>query len=172
VVHHERTPLHLAFSCYLFDSEGALLLTRRALSKPTWPGEWTNSVCGHPAPGEGLADAVARRVHEELGVGLSDLRLALPRFRYQAVMDNGVRENEMCPVFVAVADEPLRPAPAEVAGTAWVGWPAFREEVLDGRRAVSPWCREQVVLLAEQEAGRGGLGGGSWEALPPAARWP
>jgi isopentenyl-diphosphate delta-isomerase len=87
-------------------------------------------------------------------------------------MDNGVRENEMCPVFVAVTDESLRPAPDEVAGTAWVGWSGFRDEVLGGQREVSPWCRDQVVLLAEQEEARGSLGGGSWEALPPAARWP
>jgi isopentenyl-diphosphate Delta-isomerase len=169
-VHHASTPLHLAFSCYVFDGAGSLLLTQRALHKPTWPGVWTNSVCGHPLPGEDLADAVARRVLDEIGVRLQEVRLALPGFRYQAVMDNGVRENEMCPVFTAVTTEQVQPCAEEVADTAWVPWAEFRDEVLDGRRDVSPWCREQVTLLDAQERALGHLGGGDWAELPSAAR--
>jgi isopentenyl-diphosphate delta-isomerase len=76
-VHHTETPLHLAFSCYLFDRDGRLLLTQRALHKPTWPGAWTNSVCGHPAPGEPVEDAVRRRVRAEVGAVAEDVRLLL-----------------------------------------------------------------------------------------------
>ena len=151
-VHHADTPLHLAFSCYLFDPQGRLLITQRAWSKRTWPGVWTNSCCGHPAPGESSADAVRRRVSQELGAELTDLRLALPDFRYRAVMDDGVVENEICPVHVATCPDPqaLSPDPSEVAEHAWVDWLEFRDDVLSGRREVSPWCRLQ---LAELEPG-------------------
>ena len=167
-VHHTDTPLHLAFSCYLFDSDGRLLLTRRALSKKTWPGEWTNSVCGHPALGEPMADAVRRRVRDEVGVRAERITLMLPTFRYRAVMTNGVVENEMCPVYVATTADPLAPDPAEVEEATWVDWASFRAEVLDGSRLISPWCREQVELLPADPLRSGGQPD---SALPPAARW-
>ena len=113
-VHHADTPLHLAFSCYLFDGAGRLLMTRRALHKPTWPGAWTNSVCGHPGPGEPIEDAVRRRVLDEVGLRAEGVRLMLPGFRYRAVMPNGVVENEMCPVFVATSSDEGAPNPDEV----------------------------------------------------------
>lgn len=67
VVHTANTPLHFAFSAWLVR-DGQVLLTRRALTKQTWPGVWTNSFCGHPAPGETNAEAVLRRAEFELGI--------------------------------------------------------------------------------------------------------
>ena len=168
-VHHRETPLHLAFSCYLFDDAGRLLLTRRALHKPTWPGTWTNSFCGHPGPGEDIADAVVRRGEQELGVDLTAVQLVLPAFRYQAEMPDGTRENEMCPVFVARSSADVRPDPDEVDDSCWVPWDELATQVLSGARQVSPWCIEQVAQLVTRRDG-------DWfrpadpELLPPAAR--
>ena len=173
-VHTDRTPLHLAFSCYLFDDAGRLLLTRRAVRKRTWPGVWTNSFCGHPAPDEPLPAAVRRRGRQELGVEVESVVLVLPAFRYQAVMPDGTRENEMCPVYVARAGAGLVPDPEEVAETSWVDWPEFSAAVARGERPVSPWCRQQVAELVT-------ILGGTWDGmrvtapadphlLPPAAR--
>ena len=166
-VHHENTPLHLAFSCYVFNSAGEFLLTRRALTKHVFPGVWTNTCCGHPAPQEALPDAVRRRLKQELGLGVSQITLVLPGFRYRAMM-NGVLENEMCPVYAAHADADPVPAPAEVDAFEWADWGRFSADVLAGRREVSPWCVQQVTELA-------GLAwpwpAGDPASLPPAARY-
>jgi isopentenyl-diphosphate delta-isomerase len=166
-VHHADTPLHLAFSCYVFDEAGRFLLTQRARHKATFGGVWTNSCCGHPAPGEAIEDAVRRRVEQEVGLTLDDLRLVLPAFRYRAVMDNGVAENEMCPVFVATTRDAVRLDPEEVEDHEWVDWPSFRAGVLDGSRDVSIWCVQQVTALpADPRTAPAADPAG----LPPAAR--
>jgi isopentenyl-diphosphate delta-isomerase len=174
-VHHAGTPLHLAFSCYVFDVSGRLLVTRRALDKTTFPGVWTNTFCGHPSPGEDVYEAVTRRGTQELGIALDDLRLALPAFRYGATMPDGVRENELGPVFTAVTASAPAPDPSEVDAVEWVSWPEFRDAVLAGEREVSVWCAEQVAELAvqelpEQEQRRGRFRPASADDLPPAAR--
>lgn len=171
-VHTLDTPLHLAFSSYVVRADGAVLLTRRASSKTTWPGVLTNTCCGHPAPGEKLDDAVLRRIGEELGLRAEAAELVLPHFRYRAVMDNGIVENEICPVYRVQVDEhaTLDPDPAEVDETRWVSWREFSAGVLGGTIDVSPWCRtqvEQLTALADEPLG--------WPAspddlLPPAAR--
>lgn len=146
-VHHDDTPLHLGFSCYLFDEAGRLLVTTRARAKPSFPGVVTNSVCGHPRPGEDLLDAVRARVRRELGLEVRDLRLVLADFRYRARMD-GLVENELCPVLVGWTDgaDPA-PDPTEVDAAQWVPWADFSTEVVTGQRVVSPWCAEQVPRL-------------------------
>ena len=151
IVHSRETPLHLAFSCYAFDRRRRLLMTRRADTKTTWPGVWTNTCCGHPAPGEPLPAAVERRLRQELGLTPLVLVPVLPRFRYRAVMDNGIVENEICPVFAAVVAEVPRPDPAEVSAIRWVDWQEFRElagEQDPSNDGISPWAREQVAELA------------------------
>jgi isopentenyl-diphosphate delta-isomerase len=150
-VHGTDTPLHLAFSVYVFDSQGRLLVTRRALAKRTWPGVWTNSCCGHPAPGEEPAAAARRRLDQELGLRPARLELILPSFAYRAVAADGLVENEVCPVFFAHLDGDPEPAPAadpeEVAEWRWVPWAAFRALAATAPWALSPWAVEQVRQL-------------------------
>lgn len=168
--HSAHTPLHLAFSCYVFDSEGEFLLTRRGWSKKTWPGIWTNSCCGHPAPGEAIDDAVRRRLDQELGLSALSLDLTIADFRYQARMATGIVENEVCPIFRAVVDrEPVLDG-TEVAESMWVPWGEFLDAVTRGSMDVSPWCQMQIARLASL-----GTDPFSWpeadpRALPPAAR--
>lgn len=148
-VHRAWTPRHLAFSAYLFDPEGALLVTRRSLRKATFPGVWTNTVCGHPGPGESLPAAARRRALAELGTTVQTLRLVLPEFGYRATMD-GVMENELCPVYTGtLANRGLATDPDEVDDVEWVPWPAFASSALDGSRPLSPWCVEQVRALLD-----------------------
>lgn len=145
-VHHASTPLHLGFSCYLFDADGRVLMTRRALGKRTWPGVWTNSFCGHPAPDEPIGDAVHRRARQELGLTIERMVCALPDYRYRAVAADGTVENEVCPVYCAAAVGDLHPSPDEVMDYAWVSWPDLRSAARLPW-AISPWAAEQIPLL-------------------------
>ena len=146
-VHGPDTPLHLAFSCYLRDQDGRVLMTRRALSKRSWPGVWTNSFCGHPRPAEPLPDAVRRHGRAELGVEVDDLQLELPLFRYRATDASGVVEHEVCPVYSARIDSALAPSPSEVMEVAWVEPARLREAARLTPWAFSPWLVLQVELL-------------------------
>jgi isopentenyl-diphosphate Delta-isomerase len=150
--HHRETPLHAAFSSYVFDAAGRFLLTRRALSKKTWPGVWTNSCCGHPAPGEDAVSAVRRRLQDELGLSIatSEIVPLLPDFRYRAELD-GIVENEICPVFGLRIDAEPVPNPAEVEEYRWVDWPTFLSAALAGRAEVglSPWSLLQLAELED-----------------------
>ncbi|MCW2815226.1 MAG: isopentenyl-diphosphate Delta-isomerase [Nocardioides sp.] len=146
-VHSTDTPLHLAFSCHLRDAAGRTLVTRRALSKKTWPGVWTNSFCGHPRPGETFADAVRRHARNELGLEVTDPQPLLPDFRYRAVDAAGIVENEVCPVFTAEAvGEPVA-NPDEVAELKWVAVDDLLSVVERAPWALSPWLVEQEPAL-------------------------
>jgi isopentenyl-diphosphate Delta-isomerase len=145
-VHGPSTPLHLAFSCYGFDGDGRLLVTRRARDKRTFPGVLTNTCCGHPAPGEELEDAVRRRLDDELGLRATQLRLVLPDFGYRASA-GGIEENELCPVFVCTLVGEPRPRPDEVDSVAWWTWEEFLATARDTRSDLSPWARLQAPLL-------------------------
>jgi len=163
-VHHRETPLHRAFSAFLFDAAGRLLLQQRAAAKATWPLVWSNSCCGHPAPAESTLAAARRRIAEELGTPAADLWVALPSYRYRAELD-GIVENEICPVVVGRIDPAaLALDPEEVGAVRWVDWDAFLAEIARGDAPYSPWCREEATLLERLEAFRGWLRDGAGAA--------
>ena len=149
-VHTESTPLHLAFSCYLLNPDGLVLITRRSLAKRTWPGVWTNSFCGHPQPGEDIEDAVRRHARDELGVGLDTLSVTLADFRYRAVDANGIVENEFCPVFTATTSDEVHPNPLEVAEHGWVSLGDLADTARALPHLLSPWSVLQLAQLAKQ----------------------
>jgi isopentenyl-diphosphate delta-isomerase len=148
-VHTTDTRLHLAFSCHVTNSAGEVLITRRALSKKTWPGVWTNSFCGHPGPSESMDDAIRRRAKRELGLEIRDIRVALPDFRYRAVDASGIVENEICPVYAATAVDDPNPASDEVCEWRWVHPENLRAAIEGAPFAFSPWLVWQHEQLVE-----------------------
>lgn len=118
--HQPPGQLHRAFSVFLFDERGRLLLQQRALGKYHSPGVWSNTCCGHPYPGEAPFAAAARRTFEELGVSPSLLAEAgTVRYNHPDPA-SGLVEQEYNHLFVGMVQSPPRPAPQEVATTAFV----------------------------------------------------
>lgn len=100
---HEKGMLHRAFSVLIFNSAGDLLLQKRAAGKYHSAGLWTNSCCSHPMPNERMADAVQRRLKEEMGL-TCDTNF-LYKFKYRAPLDNNLVEHEMDYVFTGTCDQ-------------------------------------------------------------------
>ncbi|OII65366.1 isopentenyl-diphosphate delta-isomerase [Streptomyces sp. CC53] len=140
--HQAPGRLHRAFSVFLFDEEGRLLLQRRALGKYHSPGVWSNTCCGHPYPGEAPFAAAARRVHEELGVSPS-LMAEAGTVRYNHPDPaSGLVEQEYNHLFVGMVQAPLRPDPEEVEETAFV-----TAQELAERHASAPFSAWFMTVL-------------------------
>jgi isopentenyl-diphosphate delta-isomerase len=114
---HAAGLLHRAFSVFLVDANGRILLQQRSPKKYHSGGLWANSCCGHPRPGETTLRAAERRLGEELGA-TTKLRFGF-RAHYRAEFANGLAENEIVYVYFGVVPEKLRPNPAEVAAIAF-----------------------------------------------------
>jgi len=152
-VHTGDTPLHRAFSIFLFRQNGDLLLQQRARSKKTWPLVWSNSCCGHPGPGEDAITAARRRLKDELGIGTAAVVMMLPGYRYRAEKD-GIVENELCPVMAARSDDHVVPNADEVETIEWVPWNEFVARTVQDPSRYSPWCNEETALLQNDAAFR------------------
>ncbi|MDE3250339.1 MAG: isopentenyl-diphosphate Delta-isomerase [Bacteroidota bacterium] len=110
---HRRALLHRAFSVFIFNSRGELLLQQRAKEKYHSAGLWTNACCSHPRPGEDTVAAASRRLREEMGFSAAITEIF--SFTYRSEFDNGLTEYEFDHVFAGVYDGPIHPDPNEVA---------------------------------------------------------
>lgn len=110
---HRSEALHRAFSIFLFDKNGRMLLQQRAMNKYHSPGLWTNTCCSHPMPGESLHTAANRRLMEEMGIQ-TKLEMAF-NFIYKAKLDQGLTEHELDYVFVGKFDGEVYPNSIEVS---------------------------------------------------------
>jgi isopentenyl-diphosphate delta-isomerase len=135
--------LHRAFSVFLFNEKGEVLIQQRAPGKMLWGGYWSNSCCSHPRPGESAESAARRRVREELTV---DCRLRfLYKFEYQARFGDVGSENELCHVFAGFPRgrdfKSLAADPSEIADWRWVSPEDLDREIAADPDRFSPWMK-------------------------------
>ncbi len=109
---HHQGSLHRAFSIFIFNSRGEMLLQQRAMNKYHSSGLWTNTCCSHPQPGEETIDAAKRRLNEEMGFETEIEKLF--DFIYAADLENGLKEYEYDHVFAGVYDGVINANPEEV----------------------------------------------------------
>jgi isopentenyl-diphosphate delta-isomerase len=137
--------LHRAFSIYLFDAAGNLLMQQRAPQKTLWPNYWSNTCCSHPRRGETVEQAAHRRLEDELGLH-AELRY-LYKFIYQARFADVGSEHELCSVFVGRATRPPRVHPEEISATRFFQAAEIDRLVADPHSDFTPWLRLQWPQL-------------------------
>lgn len=143
--------LHRAFSVFLFDSTGRLLLQRRAGGKRLWPGYWSNSCCSHPRRGESMAMATRRRLQDELNAG-AELEFVY-RFQYQAQYDESGAECELCHVYVGRINGAVAPNEHEIESIRFLTAAEVDDELQKSPDAFTPWFRMEWRTLFDEHAG-------------------
>ncbi|MGQ0521822.1 MAG: isopentenyl-diphosphate Delta-isomerase [Actinomycetota bacterium] len=145
--HRAPGQLHRAFSVFVFTSAGRLLVQRRATGKYHFAGRWSNSCCGHPRPGEAVADGGGRRLYEELGIRCELEEVG--SFRYAATDPaSGLVEQELDHLLVGVSDDDPVPDPAEVDAVRLVSLEELAEGIRSDPRAYTPWLGQASGLVA------------------------
>ncbi|HEV2765300.1 MAG TPA: isopentenyl-diphosphate Delta-isomerase [Pyrinomonadaceae bacterium] len=141
---HTEGRLHRAFSVFVFDRAGRVLLQRRARTKYHSGGLWSNTACGHPRPEETTADAARRRLGEEMGFRC-ELTEAFG-FVYRAELDNGLVEYEYDHVLIGVFDGDPAPDPSEVEDWRRVSLAQLRRELRERPLEFTYWLRQALGL--------------------------
>lgn len=143
---HATGKLHRAFSIFVFNSRGQLLIHKRADNKYHSGGLWSNTCCGHQRPGEGLEISIHRRLKEEMGFDCELKRLFA--ITYKAELDNNITEHEIDHVFAGVYDDDPDPDPAEVSAYSWIDRHVLVEDMRSNPERYSYWFKlllEQVI---------------------------
>jgi isopentenyl-diphosphate delta-isomerase len=154
--HRAPGQLHRAFSVFLRDPDGRVLLQQRAVTKTRFPLRWANTCCGHPLPGEDLATAAARRLVEEVGIGGIKLTEVGVHSYYAEDPASGRVEYEYDHVLIGdlPAGRAVMPDPDEVAEVRWVALTDLRTALTEEPRSYAPWLPGVTGKLAEQPGGR------------------
>lgn len=139
--------LHRAFSLFIFDHQGRLLLQKRSEHKPLWPMFWSNSCCSHPREGESMEEAVHRRLHQELGLR-TELNF-LYKFKYFApYLDIGA-EREYCWVYAGQSSDRPRANSNEVDAIRFVTPDELDREMQDSPEQFTPWFKLEWTQVRE-----------------------
>ena len=142
--------LHRAFSLFLFNGSGELLLQRRGADKRLWPGYWSNSCCSHPRRGESLEVATQRRLNDELNVS-STLEYVY-HFCYRAEFGIAGSENELCHVFLGNVEGEVRPNESEIDGVRFISASDLDRELSEQPGQFTPWFRQEWSTLRREYA--------------------
>ncbi|MEN9686187.1 MAG: hypothetical protein RLZZ28_1973 [Bacteroidota bacterium] len=137
VAAHEKAVLHRAFSVFIFNNKGEMLLQQRAENKYHSGGLWTNTCCSHPRPGEPTITAALRRLEEEMGFTTEIKKIF--DFVYRAAFENGLIENEYDHVFVGVYDGPVQPDSREVNAFVYADMAAISSALESDPQKYTAW---------------------------------
>lgn len=142
--------LHRAFSLFVFDPQGRLLLQQRAKGKRLWGEYWSNTCCSHPRRGETMDVAIHRRLQEELGLRCEfDF---LFKFQYQAQYDAEGAENELCWVYAGRSAAAPQVNANEIAAVRYVAPDALDAEVAGRPAQFTPWFKIEWARIRAQHA--------------------
>jgi isopentenyl-diphosphate delta-isomerase len=143
--HNGSGHLHRAFSLFLFNEQGELLLQQRSASKRLWPGFWSNSICSHPRRGESMQVATQRRLQDELNFD-TELEYVY-KFSYQADFGDAGAENEFCHVFLGRVADTLKPNEHEISAVRFVAPDVLAQEFVDSAETFTPWFKMEWQSL-------------------------
>ena len=144
---HKQGLLHRAFSVFIFNSKGEMLLQQRALNKYHSGGLWTNACCSHPVPGEKTKEAAERRLMEELGFETEIEKIF--DFTYKAAFENGLTEHEFDHVFVGEYEGNMQLNADEVSEVCYKSMSDIKSDIEHKAGDYTEWFKIAFPLLEE-----------------------